>query len=275
MNNSVFGKTMEKVRKHRDIKLATTEEQKIELVSEPNYHKTKHFSDNLLAIEMNKTKVKINKPVYIGMSILDISKTLMYEFWYDYVKPKYKDKAKLCYTDTDSFVINIFTEDFFEDINNDVEGWFDTSDYHENDKIPLPMGMNKTVIGIFKDELGGKIMKEFFALRVKTCTYLMHDDSEKKAKEIKRCVIKRRLMLENYKDSLFNNKTILKSQQRFKSDHHKVYTEEVNKIALSSNDDKRIQTFDKIETYPYGANAFKVCESEMMIVKDLFFEKLQ
>ena len=181
MNNSVFGKTMEKVRKHRDIKLATTEEQKIELVSEPNYHKTKHFSDNLLAIEMNKTKVKINKPVYIGMSILDISKTLMYEFWYDYVKPKYKDKAKLCYTDTDSFVINIFTEDFFEDINNDVEGWFDTSNYDENDKIPLPMGMNKTVIGIFKDELGGKIMKEFFALRVKTCTYLMHDDSEKKS----------------------------------------------------------------------------------------------
>ena len=159
----------------------TTEEKRIKLVLEPNYHRTKQFSESLLAIEMKKTKVKMNKPVYLGMSILDISKTLMYEFWYDYVKPKYKDKAKLCYTDTDSFVINIFTEDFFEDINNYVEGWFDTSDYHENDKIPLPMGMNKTVIGIFKDELGGKIMKEFFALRVKTCTYLMHDDSEKKS----------------------------------------------------------------------------------------------
>ena len=97
-----------------DIKLVTTEEKIIKLVSEPNYHTTKHFSKNLLAIEMKKTKVKMNKPVYLGMSILDISKTLMYEFWYNYVKPKYKDKAKLCYMDTDSFVINIFTKDFFK-----------------------------------------------------------------------------------------------------------------------------------------------------------------
>ena len=118
---------------------------------------------------------------------------------------------------------------------------------------------------MFKDELGGKIMKEFCALRAKTYTYLMDDDSEKKkAKGIKRCVIKRRLMFENYKDSLFNNKTILKSQLRFKSDHHNVYTEEVNKIALSSNDDKRLQTFDRVRTYPHGTNAFKVCESEML-----------
>ena len=120
-NNSAFGKTMETVRKHSDIKLVTTEERRIKLFSEPNYHTTKHFSDKLLAIEMKKTKVKMNKPVYLGMSILDISKTLMYEFWYDYLKPKYNDKAKLCYMDTDSFVLNIFTEDFFEDINNDVE----------------------------------------------------------------------------------------------------------------------------------------------------------
>ena len=100
---------------------------------------------------MKKTKVKMNKPVYLGMTILDISKTLECEFWYDYVKPKYNDKAKFCYMDTDSFVINIFTEDFFEDINNDVERWFDTSNYDENDKRPLPMGVNKKVIGMFKD----------------------------------------------------------------------------------------------------------------------------
>ena len=199
------------------------------------------------------------------MSILDISKTLMYEFWYDYVKPKYKDKAKLCYMDTDSFVINIFTEDFFEDINNDVERWFDTSNYDENDKRPLPMGVNKKVIGMFKDELGGKIMKEFCALRAKTYTYLMDDDNEKKkAKGIKKCIIKCRLMFENYKDSLFNNKTILKLQLRFKSDHHDVYTEEVNKIALSSNDDKILQIFDRVTTCRYGTNAIKVRESEML-----------
>ena len=121
MNNSVFGKTMENVRKHRDIKLVTTDEKRNKLVSEPNYHTTKHFSENLLAIEMKKTKVKMNKPIYLGMSILDISKTLMYKFWYDYFKPKYGDKAKLCYTDTDSFIIHITTEDFFENISNDVE----------------------------------------------------------------------------------------------------------------------------------------------------------
>ena len=135
--------------------------------------------------------------------------------------------------------------------------------------------MNKKVIGLFKDELGGKIMKEFCAPRPKTSAYLQDNNSEKKkAKGTKKCVIKRRLMFENYKDCLFNDKIILKSQQRFKSDHHEVYTEEVNKIALSSNDDKRLQTFDRVTTYPYGTNAFKVCESEMLMVKDLFFEKL-
>ena len=114
MNNSVFGKTMENVRKHGDIKLVTTEEKRIKLVSEPNYHTTKHFWQNLLAIEMKKTKVKMNQLVHLGMSILDISKILMFEFWYDDVKPKYKDKAKLCYMGTDSFAINIFTEDFLK-----------------------------------------------------------------------------------------------------------------------------------------------------------------
>ena len=166
---------------------------------------------------------------------------------------------------TDNFVLNIFTEDFFEDINNDVERWFDTSNYDQNDKRPIQIGVNKKVIGMFKDELGGKIMKEFCALRAKTYTYLMEDDSEmKKAKGVKRCVIKRRLMFENYKDSLFNNKTIMRSQLRFKSDHHNVYTEEVNKIALSCSDNKRLQTFDRVTTYPYGTNVFEVRKSEML-----------
>ena len=109
-------------------------------------------------------------------------------------------------------------------------------------------------------------MKEFCALRAKTYPYLMDDDSKKKkAKGTKICVIKREIMFENYTDLLFNNNTILRSQLRFKSDHHNVYTEEINKIALSSNDDKRLQTSDRIKTYPYGTNAFKVCESEMLL----------
>ena len=134
---------------------------------------------------MKITKVKMNKPVYLGMSI-DISKTLMYEFRYDYIKPKYGDRAKLCYIDTDSFFIYIETDDFYQDIANDVERWFDTSNYDENDKRPLPIGKNKKVIGLFKDGLGGKIMEELFALRAKTYAYLINgfndDDYDKKKK---------------------------------------------------------------------------------------------
>ena len=117
---------------------------------------------------MKKTRVKMTKPLYLGMSILDTSTILMYEFWYNYIRPKYRTKAKLCYTDNDSFIIYLKTEDFFEDISNDVEKWFDTSDYNKKDKIPLPIGKNKKVPGLFKDELGGKIMTEFVALRPKT-----------------------------------------------------------------------------------------------------------
>ena len=96
---------------------------------------------------MRKTRVKMTKALYLGMSIIDISGILMYEFWHDYINPKYGDRAKLCYTDTDSFIINIKTEDFFEDISNDVEKWFDTSNYNENDKRLLPIGKNKMVPG--------------------------------------------------------------------------------------------------------------------------------
>ena len=217
------------------------------------------------------------------MSILDISKTLMYELCYGYIKPKYGDRANLCYMDTDSFIIHIITKDFDKDIANDVGRWFDTSNYDENDKRSLPVGKNKNVIGLLKDELGGKIIKEFCAIRAKTYAYIINGynkddyDSEKiknkKSKGIKKCVMKRRAMFESCTDCLFNNGIILKSQQIFKSDHHEVYTEEVNKIALSSNDDKRLQILDRVTTYPPGTNAFKVCKSEMTIVRDLFVER--
>ena len=178
------------------------------------------------------------------MSILDISKTIMYEFWYGYIKPKYKEEAKLCSMGTDTFVSNIFTEDVFEDINNDIERWFDTSNYDKNDKRPLKTGINKKVIGMFKDELGGKIIKEFCAPRTKAYSYLMDDDIEKeKARGTCKCIIKRIIKFKDYKDSVFENKTILRSQLRFKSNLHIVYTEEVNKVAVSNNDDKRLQTF--------------------------------
>ena len=120
MNNSVFGKTMENERNHRDIKIVTTNKQRKKFASEPNYHTTKYISKDFLIMEMKNVEVKMNKPIYLGQAILDISKTLMYEFWYDYLKPKYGDNVRLCYTDTDSFVIHVKTEDFYKDITDDV-----------------------------------------------------------------------------------------------------------------------------------------------------------
>ena len=209
MNNAVFGKTMENVRKHRYIKLVATDNRRNQLVSEPNYHATKWFSENLLATEMKKIKVKINKPVYLGLSMLDISKTLTYKFWYDYIKPKFGDNVKLCYTDTDSFIMYIKTGDFYEDITDHVEKTLDTSNYEVN--RPLPTGENKMVIGLMKDELGGRIMTEIGELRPKTYAYLTDDDSEvKKAIGTKKCVIKRVLKFNDYKDCLLKNEIALK-----------------------------------------------------------------
>ena len=241
MNNSVFGKTMEDVRNHRDIKLVATDKQRHKYASEPNYHSTKYISEDLVIMEIKKTEVKMNKPIYLGQAILYISKTLIYEFWYEYIKPKYKHKARLCYMDIVSFIIYVKTEDFYKDIASDIEKWFDTSNYDEKDERPLRLGVNKKVLDMFKDELGGKIMTEFCALRAKAYAYLMEDGSKhKKVKGTKKCVIKRELMFENYKGSLFNDKIVVKSQRRIRNDHHEVCTEEVNKIALSSNDDKRL-----------------------------------
>ena len=269
MNNSVFGKTMENIRKHRDIKLRATDRKRSKLVLEPNYHTINLISEDLSIIEMKKTKVKMSKPIYLGLSILEISKILMYEFWYDYMKPKYNDNVRLCYMDTDSFVMHIKTNDFYTDIASDVENRFDTSNYEVNTseptaepsslersalaRRPLPTGKNKKVIGLMKDELGGKIITEFVTLRPKTYSFLTDDGKEdKKAKERKKCVIKKMIKFNDYKKCLLNGKIILKSQQRFISNKHDVYNENINKIALSNNDVKRIVLSNKITSYRYG-----------------------
>ena len=162
MNNAVFGKAMENIRNHRDIKIVTTDKRRSILVSEPNYHSSKCISKDLMIIEMRKVEVKMNKPIYLGQAILDIS---------------------LYYMDTDGFVMNIKTEDFYKHIVGDVERWFDTSNYDEKDKTTLPIGKNKKAIGMFKDELGGKIMIEFCALIAKAYAYKLDNDTEmKKAK---------------------------------------------------------------------------------------------
>ena len=180
--NSVFGKIMENVRNRRDLKLVTTNERRKKLVSEPNYHSCKRFNDNFMAIEIRKTQVEMFKPIYVEQALLDISKTLMYEFSYEYIKPKYGNQAKLCYMDTDSFIINIETDDFFKDVANDAPKWFNTSGISKNLDRPLTTRINKKIIGKFKVELNGNILTEFIALgpKVYSFKYEEYDFKEEK-----------------------------------------------------------------------------------------------
>ena len=173
----------------------------------PNFKSRVRFDKNLMGCEMGKIKVVMKKPIYLGQAILDRSKIVMYEFHYDYIKPKFKD----LYMDTDSLIYNIKTEDFYADIVNDVEERFDTSGYIPD--RPLPIGKNKKVIGLMKDELGGTMMTEFVSLRPKLYSYKKLDGSEdKKCKGIKKCVVKKTLMFEDYKNCLFEDSTEYRSQ---------------------------------------------------------------
>ena len=158
MNNAVFGKTMENIRKHKDIKLVNNGEEYLKAVMKPNFKSGTLFGPSLMGCEMGKIKVVMNKPVYLGQAILDLSKIVMYEFHYDDMKRKYADvKLTLCYMDTDSLIYDIETDDFYKDIADDIESRFDTSGYVP-DRL-LPVGKNKKIIRLMKDELGGGIVK--------------------------------------------------------------------------------------------------------------------
>ena len=252
MNNSVFGKTIENIRKRTDIKLVKTPEQARKLINKPNYTGRKTFSDNLVAIHMAKTEIYMNKPVYLGMSILDISKTLMYDFHYGYIKPKYGEKAKLLFTDTDSFMYEIQTPDFYKDISPDVRTMFDTSNYPKEHPSGIETGVNKKVIGLMKDEVGGKIVTEFVGLRAKNYAYLCDGEEKKKCKGIKKKVTENNITFEDYEDCLFKNIQLRRKMNVFRSHLHDVYTEEINKIALSANDDKRVVLKDGVHTRAHG-----------------------
>ena len=250
MNNSVFGKTMENIRNRVDVKLVNTEEKLRKLVAKPNLKSPpKIFSENLVSVHMKKTSLTMNKPVYLGMCILDLSKTLMYDFHYNYIKPKYGDKAKLLFTDTDSLMYEIETEDFYKDISEDVKNRFDTSDYPENHPSGIPTGINKKVLGMMKDEAAGKIIKEFVGLRSKLYSFIMDDGGEtKKCKGIKKQVVESSIRHEHYKTCLTTGKELLRKQNILRSYNHEVYTEEINKVALSALDDKRYILSDGVHT---------------------------
>ena len=253
MNNSVFGKTMENIRNRVNVKLVNTEERLKKLSAKPNYKSCKIFNENLISVHMKKTSLTMNKPVYLGMCILDLSKTIMYDFHYNYIKPKYGAKAKLLFTDTDSFMYEIETEDFYKDISKDVKDRFDTSDYPENHPSGIPTGINKKVLGMFKDEAAGKRIKEFVGLRAKLYSFIMEDGKEnKRCKGVKKQVVESSITHEDYKTCLRTGKEQLRKQNILRSYEHEVFTEEVNKIALSSIDDKRYILSDGIHTLAWG-----------------------
>ena len=262
MNNSVFGKTMENIRNRVNIKLVDSGEQFKKLVAKPNYQSRKIFNENLVSVHMKKTSLTMNKPVYLGMSILDLSKNVMFDFHYKYIKLKYGNKAKLLFTDTDSFLYEIQTEDFYKDISGDVKDRFDTSDYPKNHPSGIPTGINKKVLGMFKDEAEGKNIIEFVGLRSKLYSYKMEEGKEnKKCKGIKKAVVEKTISHKNYKTCLETGKEQLRRQNIIRSYEHEVYTEEINKIALSAADDKRYLLKDSYDTLAWGHRRIKELEN--------------
>ena len=253
MNNSVFGKTMENIRNRVDIRLVNSEAKAKKLAAKPNFKHCNIFDENLVAIHMKKTKLVFNKPVYLGMCILDLSKTLMYDFHYNYIKNKFHNKATLLFTDTDSLAYEIETEDFYKDISGDVRGFFDTSNFPKGHSSGIEVGCNKKVVGMFKDEAGGKIIREFVGLRAKLYAYKMHEGKEeKRCKGVKKAVVKRSINFEDYKTCLFTGNPQTRTMNVIRNHGHELFTEEINKIALSANDDKRVILEDGIHTLAHG-----------------------
>ena len=250
MNNSVFGKTMENIRKRVDVRLVTSKEKLSKLASKPTYVSSKIFNENLVAVHKIKETLTLNRPAYIGMCILDLSKTLMYDFHYNYIKHKYGNKAKLLFTDTDSLTYEIETKDAYADFWSDKDR-FDNSDF--NKESPFYNTANKKVIGKFKDEACGVPVVEFVGLRSKMYSNMKdNDEGGKTAKGIKKNIITKNIKHEDYKEVLFNNKQMHHTMKTIRSNNHQIGSFELNKISLSCFDDKKFIHQNGITSYAYG-----------------------
>ena len=252
MNNSVFGKTMENIRKRVDVRLVTDEKKLLKLTSKPTYVSSKIFNENPVAVHKIKETLTLNRPAYVGMCILDLSKTLMYDFHYKYIKEKYGEKAKLLFTDTDSLTYEIEAKDVYKDFFKDKDK-FDNSDYPEYS--PFFYKENKKVIGKFKDEAAGIPIIEFVGLRSKMYSYIKDNQKGgKTAKGIKKNVIKNNIIHDDYKETLFNNKQMYHKMKTIRSENHQLGSYELNKVSLSCFDDKRYIHNNGIDSYAYGHN---------------------
>ena len=249
MNNSVFGKTMENLRKRVDVKLVKTAEEALKHISSPGYASHKVMEGGLVAIHMHKSKLLLNKPVYVGFSVLELSKLLMYEFYYENLKPKYGDKCHLLYTDTDSLLLEIETEDVYEDILEDFDE-YDTSDYPKDHK--LHSLKNKKVLGKMKDEFAGKPVEEYVGLRPK-----MYSVKEyvKKAKGVKKYIVKKLITHDLYLKVLRTKKEERHKMNALRSYGHDIHNITMEKVSLSAFDSKRWICDDGINTLAFGHTA--------------------
>ena len=240
---------MENLRKHRSVELTHTEERLIKLSSNSTYKLHRIFSEDLVGVEMNKVKVKLNKPIYIGMTVLDLSKHTMYDFYYNYLKKLYKDKVQLQMTDTDSFLFYCECEDLFNDMYN-YSHLFDTSDFPKDHF--LQSNINKKVMGKMKCDTNEKCISEYCGLRSKMYAFSCDGKEDKRAKGIAKVVVKKDLRLQHYKETLFNDSQLISVMNTFRSHNHEIYLESIKKIGLSCFDDKRYLLEDGITSYAYG-----------------------
>ena len=254
MNNAVYGKTMENVRKHVNIKLVTKWEGRYgseALISKPNFHSRSIFSENLVAVELRKTEILFNKPIYVGLSVLDISKTLIYDFHYDYMLRKYANSCKLMYTDTDSLIYQVKCMNIYSDMKQDIHK-FDTSDYLPNNVFGIPQA-NKKIVGLMKDECSGQIVTEFVGLRSKMYSIRVNgQDFVKKAKGIRAGIVDKTIGFDDYVECLKNEQSQSRTQYMIRSRLHNVETVKQFKIALSPYDDKRFLLPQSTDTLAWG-----------------------
>ena len=250
MNNAVYGKTMENGRNHVDFELVSSQERLQKCINNPNF-KNKHIiNEELVGVEKTKTKLKLDKPIYLGMSILDLSKHHMYSFYYDVLKVRYGENIKLIYTDTDSYVLQTFTNDIFEDFK-DLKQHMDFSGYDK--EHPCHDATNKKVLGKFKDECDGKIIASFIALRPKMYCFKLYDEvkEEKKAKGVPKHKVKSELDMTDYENTLHNKKAKHVNFSAIRSKTHQIYSINCSKVGLTSYDNKRFWINDTVSA-PYG-----------------------
>lgn len=268
MINTIFGKTMENMRGRVDIKIRTKWEGRYgirKLIAKPNFKRWTAFDSDLVAVHMKQVEIQMNKPISIGMAVLDLSKILMYDFYYNFMKPRYGANVEMMYTDTDSLILDIKTDCFYTDMIESIDEWYDTSDFAENNPYKIPR-KNKKKPGYFKDELNGKIMTEFAGLRSKMYAFKFDDMQVKKAKGVKQYVLKKSIQFADYYDCVKNRNLVVRAQNSFRTKKHCVFSVRQEKIALSPFDDKRYILQDNVNTLPWGH--YRISEEEKEIEQE-------